>query len=116
VTEAIELLSDAYYLVTADLPGLAVIALICGIAAYGIRTYLALAPMSVFIFVAMVLLAMAIEYVLIQIGVFAPRPAEQWLLRTMFAAAGGSIGTIGALGAAAALRYGRSGRIKGKTR
>ena len=87
-----------------DLATLGVIAVLCAIAAYAIKEYLAHPPMIVFIYPVMIFFALAGYYLFWAAEQFNPKKIDQWLMWTILASISGTVIGIVAVTLLAALR------------
>ena len=83
---------------------LAVVALLCAIAAYVLKEYLAHPPMIIFVYPIMIFFAMAGYYVFLATEQFNPKKIDQWLMWTILAAISGTVIGAIAVGLLATLR------------
>jgi hypothetical protein len=91
-------------IVSPDWSTLAVIALLCAIAAYVVKEYLAHPPMVVFIYPIMIFFALTAYYLLLATEQFNPKKIDQWLMWTILASIGGTVVGVVAIGLLATLR------------
>jgi hypothetical protein len=81
-------------LLQTDWQTLVLLALICGLAAYFIKEYLANPPLIIFVYPVLVLLSLLVQYAFLQMDVFSPRKLDQWLMWTVLASIiGTTVGT-----------------------
>ena len=77
-----------------DWQTLVLLALICGLASYFIKEYLANPPMIVFVYPILVFFSAIMQYSLVQMELFSPRKFDQWLMWTILASIlGTTLGT-----------------------
>jgi hypothetical protein len=93
-------------------PTLAVLSLLCAVASYLMKDYLAHPPLALLVFPVMLLLSMVAQYLFMYAELFSPRSIDQWLMWTIFSSTCGSILGIAAVRGLAALRYGAAGQGK----
>lgn len=87
-----------------DWATLAVVAVLCAIAAYVVKEYLAHPPMIVFVYPIMIFFALAGYYVFSATEQFNPKKIDQWLMWTILASICGTVIGIVAVTLLAALR------------
>jgi hypothetical protein len=81
-------------LLQTDWQTLVLLAVICGLAAYFIKEYLANPPLIVFVYPVLVLFSLLVQYSLLQLDVFSPRKLDQWLMWGVLASiVGTTLGT-----------------------
>lgn len=84
-------------IVTPDMGTLAVVAVLCAIAAYFIKDYLANPPLIIFVYPVMILCSLVFYYVFLETGQFNGKRLDQWLMWTILSSMVGtglSIGTL----------------------
>jgi hypothetical protein len=90
-----ELLKHFDNIVGMDWQTLAVICLLCGVAAYFLKEYLANPPMIIFVYPLLVLLSILVQYGFLAAEIFPPKKLDQWLMWTILASICGTIaGTV----------------------
>jgi hypothetical protein len=78
-----------------DWQTLTVIGVLCGIAAYFLREYLANPPMIVFVYPVLVLFAVLAQYFFILTESYSPNKLDEWLMWTIMSAIfGTTLGTF----------------------
>ena len=78
-------------IVSPDWATLAVVALLCAIAAYVVQEYLAHPPMIIFVYPIMIFFALAGYYLFVATEQFNPKKVDQRLMWTILAAIGGTV-------------------------
>ena len=104
------LLKHIESIVATDWPTIAVICVLCGLAAFFLKEYLANPPMIVFVYPVLVVLSLLAQYLFIIADLYAPKKLDQWLMWTILATICGTIIGTGLVGALVALREGPSRR------
>lgn len=89
-----------------DRPTLLVICMLCAMAAWILKEYLAHPPLIVFVYPVLVLLSIVAQYTLILGEVYPPNKLDLWLMWTIMASIAGTICGVIMLAAAASLREG----------
>jgi hypothetical protein len=87
-----------------DWQTLAVIAVLCGFAAYFIKEYLATPPLIIFVYPVLVLFSVLVQYFFTQIELFPPKKLDQWLMWTIMASICGTIIGTGVIAGVITLR------------
>jgi hypothetical protein len=87
-----------------DWTTIAVIASLCGIAAYVVKEFLAIPPMIIFVFPIMVFCGMEAYHWFLAMEQFSPKKIDQWLMWTILAASTGTVVGIGCVTVLAAVR------------
>jgi hypothetical protein len=77
-------------LLSVDWRTLAVIAVLCGFAAYFIKDYLANPPMVIFVYPVLVFFSVLAHYMILQAEIYQPKKLDQWLMWTVLASIGGT--------------------------
>ena len=72
-------------LLAMDWQTICVIAVLCGLASYFIKEYLANPPLIIFVYPVLVLLSILIQYSFSQAQLYAPKKIDQWLMWTILA-------------------------------
>ena len=91
-------------IVSPDWATLAVVGVLCAIAAYVLKEYLAHPPMIVFIYPIMIFFALAGYYLFWATEQFNPKKIDQWLMWTILASISGTVIGIVVVTLLAALR------------
>jgi hypothetical protein len=102
-------------LLATDWATIAVVCVLCGMAAYFLKEYLANPPMIIFVYPLLVALSLLAQYLFTISDLYAPNKLDQWLMWTILATICGTIVGTGLVGALAALRD-RPGQKKPKPR
>jgi hypothetical protein len=98
-------------LVSMDWQTLAVLAVLCALAAYFIRDYLASPPMIVFVYPVLVFFSYLVQRGFIALEAYPPKKLDAWLMWTIMAAIIGNIAGTGFVACLGRLRdYIGSGR------
>ena len=97
-------------IIATDWPTIAVICVLCALAAYFLKEYLANPPMIVFVYPVLVVLSLLAQYLFTIADLYAPKKLDQWLMWTILATICGTIIGTGLVGALVALREGPSRR------
>jgi len=97
-------ISHVASIVSPDWATLAVVAVLCGIAAYVVKEYLAHPPMIVFVYPVMIFFALATYYLFAATEQFNPKKIDQWLMWTILGSISGTVIGIVAISLLAALR------------
>jgi uncharacterized membrane protein len=87
-----------------DWPTIVLIVLICGLAGYFLREYLANPPMIVFVYPVLVFFSMLVHYAFTQLELYSPRKLDEWLMWTVLASIVGNMVGILLVAALATLR------------
>ena len=87
-----------------DWPTIAVICVLCALACYFLREYLANPPMIIFVYPVLVGLSMVVQYLFILGDFYAPKKLDQWLTWTIFATICGTVVGTALVAAVAAKR------------
>jgi hypothetical protein len=74
-----------------DWQSLALLAVICAVAAFFIKDYLANPLLILFIYPFLVLFSVFIQYVFMQSELYSPKKLDQWLMWTILASIGGTV-------------------------
>jgi hypothetical protein len=74
-----------------DWQSLALLAVICAVAAFFIKDYLANPLLILFIYPFLVLFSVFIQYVFMQSEFYSPKKLDQWLMWTILASIGGTV-------------------------
>ena len=98
-------------LLAMDWQTVAVICVLCGLASYFLKEYLANPIMIVFVYPILVILSLLVQYGFTIADLYSPKKLDQWLTWTILATISGSIAGICLLGAIVKLREG-DGRRK----
>jgi membrane associated rhomboid family serine protease len=78
-----------------DWQTLAVLAVLCAMAAYFIKDYLANPALIVFVYPVLVLFSILVQYLIMQAELYPPKKLDQWLMWTILASICGTIvGTV----------------------
>ena len=97
-------ISHVESILSPDWATLAVVALLCAIAAYVLKEYLAHPPMIVFVYPIMIFFALATSYLFLATEQFNPKKIDQWLMWTILASISGTVIGIVAVTLLATLR------------
>ena len=82
-------------LLTMDWQTLVVLAVLCALAAYFIKEYLANPPMVIFVYPVLLFFSMLVQYLFILGELYPPKKLDQWLMWTIMASICGTIvGTV----------------------
>jgi hypothetical protein len=73
-------------LISMDWQTLAVLAVLCGIAAYFIRDFLAIPPMIVFVYPLLLLFSVLAQHGFIALEMYPPKKLDAWLMWTVISA------------------------------
>ena len=87
-----------------DWPTIAVICVLCTLASYFLKEYLANPPMIVFVYPVLVGLSILVQYLFILGDFYAPKKLDQWLTWTILAAICGTAVGTGLVAGLAAMR------------
>jgi hypothetical protein len=87
-----------------DWSTLAVIAVLCAIAAYFLKEYLANPPMIIFVYPVLFLLSVLTQYAFMRMELFPPNKLDQWLMWTILAAITGTVAGTAMVAGLAMLR------------
>jgi hypothetical protein len=87
-----------------DWQTLVLLGLICALAAYFIKEYLAHPPLIIFVYPFLLLFSILVQYFFLQIDLFSPKKLDQWLTWTVIASICGTTIGIGLMAGAAILR------------
>ena len=82
-------------IVATDLKTIAILCLLCALAAYSIKEYLAHPPMIIFVYPVLVACSILAQYGFNLLEVYANNRLDQWLMWTIMAAICGTILGIG---------------------
>jgi len=104
------LLKHIENLMAMDWPTIAVVCVLCALASYFLKEYLANPPMIIFVYPILVTLSLLARYAFTVAELYAPNKLDQWLLWTILATICGTIAGTGLIGALVALREGPSRR------
>ena len=74
-----------------DWPTLAVICVLCALASYFLKEYLANPPMIVFVYPVLVGLSLLVQHLFILGDFYAPKKLDQWLVWTILATICGTV-------------------------
>lgn len=89
------LIKHAEGLLSVDWRTLAVIAVLCGFAAYFIKDYLANPPMVIFVYPVLVFFSVLTHYLIVLAETYQTKKLDQWLMWTVLASIGGTFaGTL----------------------
>jgi hypothetical protein len=102
-------------LMAMDWSTIIVVCVLCGLASYFLKEYLANPPMIVFVYPVLVALSLLAQYLFTISDLYAPKKLDQWLMWTILATICGTVVGTGLVGALAALRD-RPGQKKPKPR
>jgi hypothetical protein len=78
-------------IVTPDWATLAVVAVLCAIAAYVVKEYLAHPPMIIFVYPIMIFFSLTGYYLFLATEQFNSKKVDQWLMWTILASIGGTV-------------------------
>ncbi len=82
-------------LLSMDWQTLVVLAVLCSMAAYFIKEYLANPPMIIFVYPVLVLCSILVQYLFILADLYPPKQLDQWLMWTIIASITGTlVGTV----------------------
>jgi hypothetical protein len=90
--------------VAMDWQTIAVICVLCAMASYFLKEYLANPPMIVFVYPVLVALSMLVQYLFILGDLYAPKRLDQWLTWTILATICGTVVGTALVAALAAMR------------
>jgi magnesium-transporting ATPase (P-type) len=90
-----------------------VICVLCGMACYFLKEYLANPPMIIFVYPVLVFLSMLVQYLFTLADLFAPTKLDQWLMWTILATICGTMLGTCLIGALVKIKE-RPGRAKPK--
>jgi uncharacterized membrane protein YfcA len=99
-----KLISHLTSILSPDWATLAVVALLCAIAAYVLKEYLAHPPMIIFVYPVMIFCSLAAYYLFVATEQLNPKKIDQWLMWTILASICGTVIGIVALSLLAVLR------------
>jgi len=99
-----KVISHLESILSPDWATLAVVAVLCAIAAYVAKEYLAHPPMIVFVYPVMIFFALAGYYLFLATEQFNPKKIDQWLMWTILASISGTVIGVVAVTLLAALR------------
>jgi drug/metabolite transporter (DMT)-like permease len=91
-------------IVSPDWATLAVVGLLCAVAAYILKEYLAHPPMIIFVYPVMVFFSLAAYYLFVVTEQLNPKKIDQWLMWAILASICGTVIGIVAVSASALLR------------
>ena len=91
-------------LIAMDWPTIAVICVLCALACYFLKEYLANPPMIIFVYPVLVGLSMGVQYLFILGDFYAPKKLDQWLMWTILATICGTVVGTALVAALAAMR------------
>jgi hypothetical protein len=91
-------------LLAMDWATIAVVCVLCGMASYFLKEYLANPPMIVFVYPVLVALSLLAQYTFTISDLYAPNKLDQWLMWTILATICGTVVGTGLVGALAAFR------------
>jgi len=89
-----------------DHPTIIVIAVLCVLAAYFVKEYLAAPPMIIFVYPVLVLFSILFQYAFILVDLYPPNKMDQWLMWTIMATICGNVAGLGLVAWLASLRDG----------
>ena len=87
-----------------DWQSLTLIAVICAIAAFFIKDYLANPLLIIFIYPMLVLFSVLAQYIIMQSEIYSPKMLDQWLMWTILASIAGNIVGLGLVACIVTLR------------
>jgi hypothetical protein len=99
-------LKHAEGLMATDWPTIIVICVLCGLAAYFLKEYLANPPMIIFVYPVLVALSLVAQYLFTINDLYNPKKLDQWLMWTILATIGGTIAGTALVGLLVSLREG----------
>ncbi len=99
-------------LISLDWQTLAVLAVLCGLASYFIRDYLASPPMIIFVYPVLLGFSVLAQHLFIALEVYPPKKLDSWLMWTIMAAILGNIVGMGLVACLVRLREAFGGRPK----
>jgi hypothetical protein len=99
-----KLISHLGSIVTPHWATLAVVGLLCAVAAYVLKEYLAHPPMIIFVYPVMVFFSLAAYYLFVVTEQLNPKKIDQWLMWAILASICGTVIGIVAVRASAPLR------------
>ena len=89
-----------------DRPTILVICVLCALAAWVLKEYLAHPPLIIFVYPLLVVLSILTQYLLILGEVYIPQKLDQWLMWTIMASICGTISGVLLVAATASVREG----------
>ena len=98
------LLKHVENIAATDWQTIAVICVLCGLAAYFLKEYLANPPMIVFVYPILVVMSLLAQYFFTIADLYAPKKLDQWLMWTILATICGTVVGTGLVAALAAMR------------
>jgi len=93
-------------IVSTDWQTIAVICVLCGLASYFLKEYLANPPMIVFVYPVLVAFSVVVQYLFTINELFVPKKLDQWLMWTILATICGTVVGTCLVAALASLREG----------
>jgi len=109
------LLTHVEGLMAMDWPTIIVVCVLCGLASYFLKEYLANPPMIVFVYPVLVGLSLLAQYLITISDLYSPKKLDQWLTWTILATICGTVVGTSLVGALVVLREGM-GQKKAKAR
>jgi hypothetical protein len=94
-----------------DKPSLLLLAVICAIAAYFIKDYLANPLLAILVYPLLLLFSVVAQYIIGQSDVYSPKKLDQWLMWTILASIVGNVIGMGLVACIVTLRD-RSSRAR----
>jgi hypothetical protein len=91
-------------LLAMDWQTLTVLAVVCAVAAYFIKDYLANPPLIIFVYPMLLFFSMVIQYFFSQAELYPPKKLDEWLMWTIMASICGTILGTGLIAGIAVLR------------
>jgi hypothetical protein len=101
-----DLLKHAEGLMAMDWSTVIVICVLCGLAAYFLKEYLAHPPLIVFVYPVLVAFSLVAQYLLTINDLYNPKKLDQWLMWTILATICGTIAGTALVGLLVTLREG----------
>jgi hypothetical protein len=98
------LVKEIENLISMDWQTLAVLAVLCGLAAYFIRDYLASPPMVIFVYPVLLFFSVMAQHLFIVLETYPPKKLDSWLMWTIMAAIIGNIVGMGLVACLVRLR------------
>jgi drug/metabolite transporter (DMT)-like permease len=105
-----DLLRHAQGLMAMDWPTIIVVCVLCGLASYFLKEYLANPPMIIFVYPVLVGLSLLAQYTFTVAELYVPKKLDQWLMWTILATICGTIAGTALVAGLVSLREGFSRR------
>jgi hypothetical protein len=100
------LLKHAEGLMAMDWSTIIVVCVLCGLASYFLKEYLANPPMIIFVYPVLVALSLLAQYLFTINDLYNPKKLDQWLMWTILATIGGTIAGTALVGLLVSVREG----------